>query len=451
MTKTYKILIITFFISLCFGWLSEFMYNKSPQKAIDVEQFKSELKIKQEYATKTLEKIKDILIHSSLDSITHTTFPDNEITYYLFSENQLVFWSVNHIVTENFYPTSEFDWEYSFHPNAHCIAKCIRVDNYYILALITVKYNYPYQNKTLKNNFAKGFSTNFLIDIQRNELLKENSILNNSYEYLFTLVNPEINIYSDFWGYLGLLLHTISFLILFFLYANIVQFTKRKHISVKLFLLVFSFLTLILGLSLYFDQPSLIYWNKLFSPFQYASNPFLASISHLAIVSLFFLASNYIFYFNVKLSSKIQTYKAFILQLVFALHFVLVYFIISGLITHSSIQISILKFNDISVISIFTHFLILLWGIGLTLLFYKTHNWLKKEHKIKTAILFDIIIIILILVLSMIFSKEDVYRLSISYSALLAVYYLPYISQKRRSVYIYLAGWVLVYVVFFYC
>lgn len=449
MTKTYKYLIIVFFTSLCLGWLSEFMYIKSPQKAIDMEQFQSELKIKQELATKTLEKIKDILIHSSLDSVTHSAFPDNEITYYLFSENQLVFWSENHIDTENFYPTSEFDWEYSLLPNAHCIAKCIRVDNYYILALITIKYNYPYQNETLKNTFAKGFSTNDLIEIKHDDLLKENSIRNNNTDYLFTLVNPEVSIFSDFWGYLGLILHTFSFLILFFLYANIVQFTKRKHISVQFFLLIFSILTLILGLSLYFDQPSLIYWNKLFSPFQYASNPFLASISHLAIVSLFFLASNYIFYFNVKLSSKVQTYKAFILQFVFALHFILVYFIISGLITHSSIQISILKFNDISVISIFTHFLILLWGIGLTLLFYKTHNWLKKEHKIKEAILFDIIIIILIIVLSFIFSKEDVYRLSISYSALLVVYYLPYFSRKRRSVYIYLAGWVLVYVVFF--
>jgi len=101
--------------------------------------------------------------------------------------------------------------------------------------------------------------------------------------------------YSDFWGISGLILNMISILLLLFLYANSDKLFNTKQFGIFKFGLITIGMSIIIGASLYFNQPSLLYWNKVFSSFEYSSNPFLASISHLTIVTIYFLAANYLF------------------------------------------------------------------------------------------------------------------------------------------------------------
>jgi hypothetical protein len=70
----------------------------------------------------------------------------------------------------------------------------------------------------------------------------------------------------------------------------------------------------VVGLSLLLSFPDLLYWNKLFSSFEYSSNPLLASIGHLAFVTLFLLAANYLFFFRTNIGSSRQLTKAILLQ-----------------------------------------------------------------------------------------------------------------------------------------
>lgn len=90
-----------------------------------------------------------------------------------------------------------------------------------------------------------------------------------------------------------------------------------------------------------------------------------------------------------------------------------------------------------------------IWGMGLALLFYKTHNWLKTQHLLNKSITIDIVLVLFTGIMLFIFQFEAAIQIIISIVTIFVVFYSAYTFKRRTSIYAFAFIWILVYVSFF--
>lgn len=448
MKKSTIISIILLLFFILSGFVCDYFYRVSPSHAINLQRFQSQLNEKQAQADKTLELMKDVLIHSSPDSLISFPFSKNDITFYVFEDDKLIFWSDNNLDISNIQLKDTAKWDYTLLPNAHCISKTMAVQSKKVVAIISIKNNYPYENEELTNNYADGFDLNKLVEISDGEKTDKYAVLSLTGDYLFSLTEPQTPIYKEIWSIVGMVAFGFAFLLLFFLYARAPRLFNKQSISLKYFIALSLVVALGVGLSLFFNAPSLLLANKLFTAFQYASNPFLASISHLTIATGYLIATIYLFYFYVNTEKKQNPIVGVIFNLIYLLYFILVYYLLIGLIYHSSIQLNILSFNDFSVVTIWIHFLILIWGIGLALLFFKSHNWFYRANRLKVSIIIDISLSLLLLLASYLLFRENALQIWVSFITICLTFYSAYLFPKYKSIFGFVTLWTFAFSVF---
>lgn len=448
MKKSTKISLLLLFIFIISGFVCDYVYRISPRHAINLKDFQTQIYEKQEQADKTLQLMKDIVIHSSTDSLLHFPFSNDDITYYVFENNKLSFWSDNNLDVNNIQLNDAVNWSYTLLPNAHCISKVISIESRKIVAIIGIKNNYPYENEELSNNFADGLNISKLVEITDGEKSDKFAILSSNGDYLFSLVEPHIPIYNEIWSLAGMASFGFAFLLFFFLYARVPRLFNKKSISLKYFIALSLVVASGVGLSLFFNAPSLLLANKLFTAFQYASNPLLSSISHLTIATGYLIATIYLFYFYVEIENGKSLIVGIVLNLIFFLYFILVYYLLIGLIYHSSIQLNILSFNDFSVVTIWIHFLILFWGIGLVLLFFKSHHWFYNSKRLKISSAIDLVLSIVLFLVSYLLFTDNAIPITLSFIAICIVFQLSYIFPKYKNIYGFVTLWTFAFTMF---
>ncbi|ADQ78347.1 integral membrane sensor signal transduction histidine kinase [Paludibacter propionicigenes WB4] len=449
--STNSYLVIALIVSITFGFVCDFFYQQSPKRSINLKNFQKEVIRKEKVADKTLEDMKKIITHGSSDSLIHYPFGDEDIAYYVFKKGGLAFWSDNRYDISSTSMPELNSWRYTQLPNAYCITKVKDIGNWKLMALITIKNNYPYENHELTNSFAKGFRIDKQVQIVAGNITDKNAVFSSHDNYLFTLTAPKTPVYNERWALAGLLAFTLAFILFFTIYVRAPYLINRRILSLREFSILAVGVGAFIGACLYFNFPSLVFWNKIFTPYQYASNSILASISHLTVVTGYFISTIYLFYFHAYTNSIKHRAGHFILQIIFVLYFVLVYNILSGLIHHSSIQISILSFKDFSGVTLWVHFLILVWGIGLVLLFLKSHNWFKTKHLLNQALIVDAALSLLLFVVYATVAPESAIRITVSFSIICGVLYFPYIFKKYKNNNVYIACWVFVFTAFLVC
>jgi two-component system, NtrC family, nitrogen regulation sensor histidine kinase NtrY len=367
------------------------LYNESPQRIIDASKFQKQLHSKEKKARETMDKLSHLIHNNSIDSLTKYPFDTNDdISYYVFREGTLVFWSENKLDISDISEPKNADWHFVQLPNAYCVSCDRDFNSTKILALITVKYNYNYQNDWIQNSFASGFDISKKIKIAFGNKTDKNAIFCSHGEYLFTLELPEHKVYNKTIAKIGIIAYALTFFLLFVLLARLPAILNKNEIAVKDFLIWTFTVGGICSLALYFDTPSLLFFNRIFTPFQYASDNFFASIGHLTVITAYFFSSICLLFFFVKPLSFKHKAEQYALLLLYAFYFGLVFYVIRSLCANSTIKILILGFNDLSLLSIWVHFLILIWGIGLVLLFHKSHQWFSQNKKLLLAIAIDL-------------------------------------------------------------
>ncbi|MBV5281327.1 MAG: HAMP domain-containing protein [Paludibacter sp.] len=442
--KTNRILIFALLLSVVAGLVCDYFYNSSPKNAVDIAAFQKQLSAKETKAATTMNELKSIIIHSSIDSLIHYPFAKNNISYYVFEKGELAFWSDNNLDISRIALPDSTDWHYMPLPNAHCVSRILTYESTTILALINIKNNYPYENNELINNFSRGFNIDQQVQIVKGKSTDKLAVFCTHGNYLFSFEQPKTAIYNETWALAGLIAYLLAFLLLFALYCRFPYLINKKAISAPYFLIVLFIVGAFVGLCLYHNFPALLFWSKVFTPLQYASNPMLASISHLTIATGYIFSSIYLFHFRVKTEIYKSITSRVILQIILVLYFIFIYDLLCGLINHSSIQLSILRINDFSFISLWIHFLILLWGIGLALLFFKAHS-LHKSTQFKKAISIDLILLAITCIMCIIFWPSDLKRIGIPFVALWTVFYIPLFFPKYKNIYVLIACWTFVF------
>lgn len=448
MKKNNRILFLILFLSIASGLVCDYFYKTSPHHAIRIEEFQDKLHQKETIAEKTLEELKQIIIHSSVDSLIFLPIANNDISYYVFSNDALIFWSDNHLDISNISIKETSDWHFIQLPNAYCVSSQVSLDSIRIVALINVKNNYPYQNDELRNNFARGFNIDEQVQLVNGSETDKLAVFCLHGNYLFTLSEPQNPIYNEMWAIGGLVSYALAILIFFFIYIRAHKALNKNYLDLKTFIILSVSVGILVGLGLFFNVPTTLFLNKLFTPFQYASNPLLASIIHLTVTTVYFLSTLYLFYSHVSADLLNTKTGRIVTPILFLLYFGLVYYVLSGLIYHSSIQITILQFNDFSAVTLWVHFIILLWGIGLALFFYKTHCWIKTRQRLMQALVTECVLIVLLFIVSFIFLPDDSTRITLSFATICVVFYLPYLFPKQKNLYAFIVWWTLVFAAF---
>lgn len=449
-SNSFKSYFLYLLLILCVatGLISGLLYHASPKQAIQISDFQQELFAKEKQAATTMEAMNKIIIHSSIDSLIHYPFANNDIDYYVFEKNEMVFWSDNQLDISSIALPDSSDWHFIQIPNAYCVSRLLTVDSRKILALITIKNNYPYENNELNNTFAYGFKIDKQIQIVKGNKTDKYAVFCSHGNYLFTLAEPKTPVFNQAYANVGMIAYSLAFLIFFILYARIPYLLRRKSINPETFLGLSVGVGILTGLCLHFNIPSLLFLSKLFSPFVYASNPFLASICHLTIFTAYLISTIYLFYFYTDTDKYKTMVSRIILLNLFVFYFVLIYFLLRGLINNSSFQLSILQFSDLSLLSLWIHFLMMAWGVGLALLFFKTHAWFKKNQLLRFTYLIELFYALLMYFGCRYFSPDDSLRIGISFALLSSMFYLPYVFPKYKNLYGFIACWVFFFTLF---
>lgn len=449
--KTQKhILLWSFFVLIVLGMLSGYMYQTSPERTINLSEFQRELHQKEMKAIEALYDIQEIYSTSTLDSLINYPFPGRDIAYFILEDDELVFWSDNHLDISDISLEYYDEWEYVDLPNAYAIAFSRIWDDVEYLAVVTIKNDYPYENDKLVNDFAADFNMDKRVGVYYGYESDDYAVYSNRGQYLFSMELPQEPVYNKTWSALGCSVFFLAFIFLFLIYARFPAFMGKKYISVKNFLFLFLGFGVIISLLLYFDIPDVLFKHELFSSFHYASGSFLASICHLTIFTGFVFSSVCLFFSFVKIkrdNSKIG-YKDVLLLLLCPLYFMLLYFVLNSLVFDSCIHTTIFSVNDFTWLGVWSHFLLLVWGVGFVLLFFKTHKFYCQRRILSKALIIDAVLFCLLIGLSYwLFSLKSL-LLIIPYLVLTISLYLALYSGKYKNTSLYLIVWSLLYAAF---
>jgi len=442
--RAFALLCIFLILGIIFGEI----YRTSPNRAVNIERFQKELHTKEALAFNTLHELREMLADNSADVLINFPFPNNEISYYVVENGELIFWSDNQLDISGVNMRDFTDCShYVLLPNAHCVVISREYDGLNFVALITIKYDYPYENNRLINRFARGFNLDKRIGIKTGDTSDEFPVFCQNEHYLFSLVKPETAIFNESWSILASVAYSAFFLLFFLFYARFPLFVGKATIDLKTFFALFFAVGVCVGALLYFDIPEVFLQNKLFCSTLYASNVFLSSICHLSILTAFVFASACLFFFFVRIDKKsLKTH--FALLLLYPAYFLALYGVLSGLVFHSNIQLNILRPNDFSFIGVWVHFILLVWGIGLALIFHKTHRYFIAVKKIRLAPAINLFFAGLLTVVSF-FVEQISFLLVVLPFALISIGFYVFLGYKKlKNSYLHLLVWASLYAFF---
>ncbi|MBN2765281.1 MAG: HAMP domain-containing histidine kinase [Paludibacteraceae bacterium] len=377
-------------LSMVLALLATIMHNQSPVKQPDTAHFMSVLHNYEKQARRNIDKLTTILQKDGISALNNYAVEKHDFPLYVFLGKELIFWTDNRYEVDAGCLQQKDSVAYHELSNTKVIRLCRQTDSITLVALIPLKNNFQYENDILQNEFASGFSIDKQIDVRPGNSEDVHAVFSVNGHYLCSLVAPDAKIYSRFWGITAFTLQAFTVLLLLLLFGNAGRFAKGGKLSVKQYVLLTLFVLLLLLLSLYYNSPRLLFYQPIFNPLQYAANSFLSSLGHLTLLTFFFVSAAYLFYFQTKSLVGEHVVWQYLFRSIFAVGFLLLYYIVSTLVFHSSIQINILSFEDISLPALWAHLLVLLWAIGLALIYDKLNKDNQEPFSWKYFLKFEL-------------------------------------------------------------
>ncbi len=411
--------------------------NMSEPNYISLSESISDKFIKKE---KTLIQVVDELsvsedVFSNFNAIIHT-LSNNEtrqtqLAFFVFDNKELLLWSSNII------PIDGFE-EQILRSNQ----QLIKLSNGYyycvtresgeltIAGLLPVFYQYPYENRYLKNGYASFFG-------KTNNLFLGNSadsgfaILNINGDYIFS-VETDSEASRNTVPFIWIFLFFLGSVTFFFIFLSRVLFKKQNS---PLFVIpVMVLLVLILRyLQIRFFFPWFLYSDALFSPVHYAWNIWFASLGDLLAHAYCFLFLSIFFYTTYNNKARYVRFSLRRIVLLIFLSVVLLFLfigtnvIVETLIINSTLLLSFddilkLKFVDFSGLLI-----VILTPVAFVYFSTVFFQLIRKNLKIRKEI-FTILFVTIILfsIFALIFSK---YWIQI---VLFIFFFIVVVGLKRR-------------------
>lgn len=430
------------------GFLCQWMYQQSPQRVIDKDGITHTILSMQRSADQKMEEIENFLEKGRADSLIWIPFEKLLFTYLVYENDQLIFWSDNQTEPEYLKNT---EWEFRILSNIKGLTKSKQVGNYNIVTYIPLKYNYPYENKELRNEFVDVLKLPKEVTLTTNTPADKYAIFDNENQYLFTLQLPDDKLYVESWSVAALILFFISYLILFAVFSHSPLLVNRTSLKWNEFFVVSGLMAILVFFSLHFNFPHTFFQNKIFTPYHYASGSILSTLTHLSFISAFLYALIYLFSLYVKRGIKVDKFlplKRFVLLLTSGIYFIIIFNFLIGVVFNSSTEINVLTFRDITFVSVWNHLLFLVWGISFLILHLKTHRIVIKDNTLGNMAKQDGVVTLVVCILCYFLFPVYGYIAILFYIGLSIVIYLLQTCLVKRNSNWFLLVWFFVFTLF---
>ncbi len=442
-------ILVTLLLSFLAGMVFEVLYYKSENRPVDMDLFREQLFEKQTEAETNLKQIGNRLNSQPTDSIFIHKFEKSDISYYFFNENnELVYWSDNYTEINNIPIRNNDKWIYFVSSNAHCISISTKTKLGVLVSVIRIKNNYPIVNNQLINNYTNGFEIDKRIDIESGKATDKWAFADAYGEYLFSFKVPSQSVFNQNYGIAGFVFQFLCLISILIILARIKTFFNIKTLTFSRFLIALLILSSIILASLYFKFPHLLYYEVLSSAFDYSSGFLLASIIHLTILTAFTIVVVYVFFLHVSINLNRKKLKSFAMQFVAASFFILIFYILKGLVLHSGMPIQILSLHDLDKGVVWLHFLMVIWGVAFALMFFKSHNYSLKAIGLRTMIFADFIILMVLALTIFITDSIDTSRILLFLLFMYGGFYIPYFIKRKKNYYALTSLWILFFTLF---
>ena len=468
---TYLIVAVCFFVAAAI--MENGLLKKHPEVHL-IQDFQKQLINHEKELNLQIDKIAGIITSDNFEGSyfealkSYTSIlNDNGIGYLVYQSGNLVYWSNRSIA---FYGTiREFKKREGLLqlPNGYYLAGKLEAKEFEVVGLHLIRYNYEHENKYLKNEFFKSYNLPgefLLINDKRDGTFP---IYNSKGGYIFSIKTEGEYLCTKNQLYLPAIIYFLGLIVLLFYFRK--EFLMSENgFFLKLFTLGVA-LFIVFWLHLIFKIPSLLNHFSFFSPEVFALNSWLPSLGDYFLMVLFF--SFWMYNFTERLNfDKLQQDSIIsrkiigVLLLLFAAGlFLFVNYFIEILIYNSTISFSLNKIIGISAESIFgifsvglllfsiVYFVIkvideasndftffqLLGVFVVIVIFLSLAQSVAVQHISHFALLFFIVVTIL----SSLFSKKYLRKISLSYLILFVsiasvyslVIFYHIVNQKEKE------------------
>lgn len=167
--------------------LSFIVLNACDSNSLDTKKIQQTILQQESKADKILHDVSLIIESNNPDSVIGYAHQRKiELPFYIFNQNKLVFWNDNRIVIQQISLYDDGKWFYQQFENAHCICRWNQINQYQLLTIIPIKYNYKYETRHLQNSFVSSIAAKKNINILHNQNAP-NAIFSADHDYLFSL------------------------------------------------------------------------------------------------------------------------------------------------------------------------------------------------------------------------------------------------------------------------
>lgn len=291
-----------------------------------------------------------------LSELKVTEFSKNHppTALFLYENGSLRAWSTNQFSFRFPALKKSSAWTYEKSSNVHALYKWLSInDSTGILAMIPLKWAFPYENQYLKNTFISPFDSFDTFEISTGRTAAHLPIYDSSDNYLFSIIIPTVLSPNPLVEWLGLVTWSLSFLLSLLMFVRLTL--RRNRHPLRFFLLLSLFYSSIIAILSYYSLPRLLFVNPLFSSHHFTVNPFITSFTHLTL---------YVFWGITLLFSYFLKFRAFsnrwINPLLLAAYLWLLIEFLRSIVLHSDIQFNFYIFNQVTFVTIWVHFLLFL-------------------------------------------------------------------------------------------
>lgn len=268
------------------------------------------------------------------------------ISFYVFDNGQLKFWSNSTISFEN---SKEFKGSNGvlFLKDGFYHYQKRKKGNTIFLGLILIKKEYSIQNSYLKSNLHTSFGISDDVQISLKEHHKNESVKDVQGNFLFSLKTNASNYQSSNW--LSIISYFLGVVLLvLFVYQKLKQHKNLKKqtsfITIGVVFVFYLFSTI-------FSIPEVIYYQKIFSPTIFGHSILLPSLGHFLIVALLIIIFTILWVKRNKGNQQHLWLKAIVSMVFIAILNVIFTNWFAGLIINSNINFDVNNLLDLTAYS----------------------------------------------------------------------------------------------------
>lgn len=389
------------------------------------------IKQKEESIKQIQERIQSVPKDSLSFSVIHNLVParlwDREgIILFIYKDDSLLYWSDNSVPVMNKAMAERMNRHFVRFGNGWYDVIQSTSPDIRIIGLALVRYDYPYQNEYLRNEYHEDFDLGS--EVKLDTIPGKINIHDSNGDFLFSLDFPEHQDSPERYEFLFFFLLSASFvffiLLLFYVYHLFDFFRRRPFLMYASF---FADVVIFRALIMLIKFPGFLYRTDLFSPYYYATSYISPSLGDLAMNSLMWLSLAWLFFYRTNLKWSIK--GTFIVNLSSSMALLFsggLYFLLMSTVRRMIIDSSFdLNLNNIFNIDVYSSLAFLALAALFMAFFLVTAKITRILQQVGLKIGIYIFIAVLTSILVMpLFSKNNSTGMTLLFSLLLTVYFI---------------------------